>query len=121
MIVPRTPKKYPSTQSTLLISAPESMIARQSPVSISDIPHCENDNSKNFGSSLESVKNDDDELDLTGLSEQDVIDGLKELFREKNGRDVTENEVKQWLEAIRGSDIISVASPAMVANNVIAV
>eukprot|EP01041_Mallomonas_annulata_P011469 gene11469-23987_t len=47
---------------------------------------------------------DDGNLELTGLSEKDVVEGLRILFREKNGREVTDDEVEQWLAAIRDAE-----------------
>ena len=87
------------------------VLNRQSPVSVAD---GRVDNSpgispqKDIYDKKELLEDDDNDnenaLELSGLTERDVIEGLKDLFREKNGREVTAEEVAQWLEAIRGVD-----------------
>jgi len=49
-------------------------------------------------------------FDLSGLSEEDVINGLRELFKEKNGRDVTDEEVEQWMAAIKETELANTNS-----------
>jgi hypothetical protein len=60
-----------------------------------------------------SDNGDDDDLDVeeanteedidadVALDEEDIINGLKELYRAKQGKDATEVEIEQWLMAIR--------------------
>jgi hypothetical protein len=45
--------------------------------------------------------NEDDEIRLEDLNEHDIINGLKTMFVEKNGRDPTEEEAQRWLVEIR--------------------
>lgn len=35
------------------------------------------------------------------LDEEEIINGLKELYRAKQGKDATDFEVQQWIQAIR--------------------
>jgi len=76
----------------------------QSPVSIMDLE----EQGLTGGLALEKefmqVAGPAESLELTGLTEKDVIDGLRILFKEKNGRDVTEDEVQQWLAAVCEAD-----------------
>lgn len=78
----------------------ESKRMNLSPVSVIEL---DNDNSS-CGVSLDKafleVAGPEEGLELTGLTEKDVINGLRILFKEKNGRDVTEDEVHQWLSAV---------------------
>lgn len=104
---PRRSRGQPGTpvsNDTSPLKSIEGKNARQSPVSIADVAGVESDIA---GMVLKDdvVDNEmEEDADLTGLTEQDVIEGLKELFREKNGRDVTDVEVQQWLEAINKSE-----------------
>mmetsp|Transcript_2436 Transcript_2436/g.2555 ORF Transcript_2436/g.2555 Transcript_2436/m.2555 type:complete len:356 (+) Transcript_2436:117-1184(+) len=80
---------------------------RFSPVSVTDGVHEANpacQKSEKPAQSSDSNKSQSVKLELTGLTDKDVIDGLRILFREKNGRDITEDEVQQWLSAIRETD-----------------
>lgn len=45
---------------------------------------------------------DSEEVEELKLDEHDIINGLKVMYKEKNGKDATDVEVDQWLIAIRG-------------------
>ena len=51
--------------------------------------------------SLENSADDDAELDLASLNEYDVIHGLKVLYFEKNGVQPKDEEVAQWMTALK--------------------
>lgn len=91
---------------------------RRSPVSVTDAFVAEEPvSSYSVEKDKESVKDESDDsddnvveddrysFDLSGLSEEDVINGLRELFKEKNGRDVTDEEVEQWMAAIKETEL----------------
>lgn len=75
-----------------------------SPNSVADVNNISNKN--HDIKILEDSEAADKENDwsLSGISGRDVVEGLKVLFREKNNRDVTEDEVKQWLTAMNKTE-----------------
>ena len=81
----------------------ESNHLRSSPVSVSEVgldsSALKGEHSMN-PLPVDDEEGGDDDVTISSLSEIDVVEGLKELFREKNGREVTEAEVKLWLDAI---------------------
>lgn len=53
------------------------------------------------GADAEEDDDADNEIRLEDLNEHDIINGLKAMFIEKNGRDPTEEEAQRWLVEIR--------------------
>jgi len=49
----------------------------------------------------ENGEDSDEDIRLEDLDEHDIINGLKAMFIEKNGREATEDEAQRWLDEIR--------------------
>lgn len=47
----------------------------------------------------------EDESEDVPMNNYDVIHGLKVLFKEKHGRDATEEEVQQWVATLKDTNI----------------